>query len=105
MWATATRKKYTKYGPDSRQSTRKEHNALHQLRRTDHDREGMFHQQCYTIFGRSGITIGDKVFIDPKVNLITINHAPDLENRNTTYSRPIVIKDKAWIDINSTILP
>lgn len=66
---------------------------------------GCFIQQCCTFFGRGGITIGDKVFIGPKVNLITINHAPNPDNRSATYGRPIVIEDKAWIGINSTILP
>lgn len=64
-----------------------------------------FIQQCCTFFGRGGITIGDKVFIGPKVNLITINHDPDPENRSATYGRPIVIEDKVWIGINSTVLP
>ena len=54
---------------------------------------------------RGGITIGDDVFIGPKVNLITINHDPDPDNRSATYGRPIVIEDKVWIGINSTILP
>lgn len=66
---------------------------------------GCFIQQCCTFFGRSGITIGDDVFIGPKVNLITINHDPDPDNRSATYGRPIVIEDKVWIGINSTILP
>lgn len=66
---------------------------------------GCFIQQCCTFFGRGGITIGDEVFIGPKVNLITINHAPNPDNRSATYGRPIVIEDKAWIGINSTILP
>ena len=57
------------------------------------------------LFGRGGITIGDEVFIGPKVNLITINHDPDPENRSATYGRPITIEDKVWIGINSTVLP
>lgn len=64
-----------------------------------------FIQQCCTFFGRGGITIGDDVFIGPKVNLITINHDPNPENRSATYGHPIVIEDKAWIGINATILP
>ena len=64
-----------------------------------------FIQQCCTLFGRGGITIGNGVFIGPKVNLITINHDPDPNNRSATYGRPIVIEDKVWIGINSTILP
>lgn len=67
--------------------------------------KGCFIQQCCTFFGRGGITIGDEVFIGPKVNLITINHDPDPENRNATYGRPIIIEDKVWIGINSTVLP
>ena len=64
-----------------------------------------FIQQCCTFFGRGGITIGDDVFIGPKVNLITINHDPDPDNRSATYGRRIVIEDKVWIGINATILP
>ena len=64
-----------------------------------------FIQQCCTIFGSGGVTIGDDVFIGPKVNLITINHDPDPDNRSATYGRRIVIEDKVWIGINSTILP
>lgn len=45
------------------------------------------------------------MFIGPKCNLITINHDVDPENRSATYGRPIVIEDKVWIGINSTILP
>ena len=67
--------------------------------------ERCFIQQCCTFFGRGGITIGDEVFIGPKVNLITINHDPDPENRSATYGRPIIIEDKVWIGINSTVLP
>ena len=62
-------------------------------------------QQGCTFFDRGGITIGNVVFIAPKVNLITINHDSDPENRSATYGRPIVIEDKVWIGINSTILP
>ncbi len=67
--------------------------------------EGCFIQQCCTFFGRGGITIGNDVFIGPKVNLITINHDVDPDNRSATYGRPIEIADKVWIGINSTILP
>ena len=67
--------------------------------------KGCFIQQCCTFFGRGGITIGNDVFIGPKVNLITINHDVNPDNRNATYGRPVVIEDKVWIGINSTILP
>lgn len=64
-----------------------------------------FIQQCCTFFGRGGITIGNGVFIGPKCNFITINHDVNPDNRSATYGRPIVIEDKVWIGINSTILP
>lgn len=67
--------------------------------------EDCFIQQCCTFFGRGGITIGNGVFIGPKCNLITINHDVNPDNRSATYGRPIVIEDKVWIGINSTILP
>ena len=67
--------------------------------------KGCFIQQCCTFFGRGGITISNEVFIGPKVNLITINHDVNPENRNATYGRPIVIEDKVSIGINSKILP
>lgn len=67
--------------------------------------ERCFIQQCCTFFGRGGITIGNDVFIGPKVNLITINHDPDPDNRSATYGRPIVIEDKVWVGIGATILP
>ena len=52
--------------------------------------KGCFIQQCCTF---------------PKVNIITINHDSDPENRSATYGRPVVIEDKVWIGINATILP
>lgn len=62
-------------------------------------------QQCCTFFDRGGITIGDHVFLAPKVNLVTLNHDLVPENRAVTIAKPIVIEDYAWIGINSTILP
>lgn len=56
--------------------------------------KGCFIQQCCTFFGRGGISIGNDVFIGPKVNLITINHDVNPDNRSAIYGRPIVIDDK-----------
>lgn len=61
-------------------------------------------QQLCTFFDRGGITIGDNVFIGPKVNLITLNHDLSPDNRSATYCKEIVIEDNVWIGINSTIL-
>ena len=54
---------------------------------------------------QQGCTFFDRVFIAPKVNLITINHDPNPDNRSATYGKPIVIEDKVWIGIGSTVLP
>ena len=67
--------------------------------------KGCVIQQCCTFFGRCGIELGNGVFVGPKVNLITINHDPNPENRSTTYGKKIVIEDNVWIGIAATILP
>lgn len=54
---------------------------------------------------RGGITIGDRVLFDPKVNLITIGHPIDPENRRSTICAPIVIKENAWIAVGASIMP
>ena len=67
--------------------------------------KGCMIQQCCVFFDRGGITIGDRVFLAPKINLVTLNHDLKPENRNITVAKPIVIEDDVWIGINSTILP
>ena len=62
-------------------------------------------QQCCTFFDRGGITIGSGVFIAPKVNLVTLNHDQDPENRSATIAKPVVINDNVWIGIGATICP
>ena len=54
---------------------------------------------------RGGITLEDGVFIAPKVNLTTLNHDFNPENRSGTYAKPIHIKKNAGIGIAATILP
>lgn len=54
---------------------------------------------------RGGITIEDGVLIGPKVNLTTLNHDFNPENRSATQVKSIHIKKNAWIGIGSTILP
>ena len=69
------------------------------------------HEYMGKILGKpleESTTVLPPLYIDygkPKVNLITINHDPDPENRSATYGRPIIIEDKVWIGINSTVLP
>ncbi|MDE6660453.1 MAG: sugar O-acetyltransferase [Anaeroplasmataceae bacterium] len=62
-------------------------------------------QQGCTFFDRGGITIGDDVFIAPKVNLITLNHIMNPYERSTTIAKPIKIGNRVWIGIAATILP
>lgn len=62
-------------------------------------------QQLCTFMDRGGITLEDGVFIAPKVNLTTLNHDFNPENRSATIAKPIVIKKNAWIGIGATILP
>ena len=61
-------------------------------------------QQGCTFMDRGGITIGDNVFIAPKVNLVTLNHSLDPKLRSATIAKPIIIEDGVWIGINATIL-
>lgn len=67
--------------------------------------KGVVIQQLCTFMDRGGITLEDGVFIAPKVNLTTLNHDFDPENRSGTYAKPIHIKKNAWIGIAATILP
>lgn len=67
--------------------------------------KNFFMNQACTFMDRGGITIGDDVFIAPKVCLTTINHDFNPYNRQATFCKPIVIKDRVWIGINVTICP
>lgn len=67
--------------------------------------ENFFMNSACTFMDRGGITIGDDVFIAPKVCLTIINHDFNPYNRKATFTKPIVIKDRVWIGINATICP
>ena len=66
--------------------------------------ENVWVQQGCTFFDRGGITIGNDVFIAPKVNLITLNHTVNPYDRSTTICKPIKIGDRVWIGIAATVL-
>ena len=57
-----------------------------------------------TLMDRGGITIGDGSFLGPNVQLITINHLRDPEQRVTTVSKPIRIGERVWIGAGATVL-
>ncbi len=67
--------------------------------------KNFFMNQACTFMDRGGITIGDDVFIAPKVCLTTINHDFNPYNRRATFCKPIVIGNRVWIGINVTICP
>jgi acetyltransferase-like isoleucine patch superfamily enzyme len=52
-----------------------------------------------------GITIEDHVLIGPRVNLVTENHPADPTQRRSLMTKPILIKQNAWIGANAIILP
>lgn len=58
-----------------------------------------------TFMDRGGIIIEDKALIGPNVSLITENHPENPVDRHYVYSKPILIKEGAWLGANSTILP
>jgi acetyltransferase-like isoleucine patch superfamily enzyme len=67
--------------------------------------KNVFVNHACTFMDRGGITLEDNVLIGPKVNLITTNHPLEPSLRKSTYSKPILIKEKAWIGANATVMP
>lgn len=59
-----------------------------------------------TILDTNKVTIGKDVFIAPGVVISAATHPLDAERRVTRHfqSHPIMIKDRAWIGANATIL-
>ena len=65
----------------------------------------VFINHACSFLDMGGITIEDHVLIGPKVNLITENHPLAPDDRRALITKPIVIKNKAWIGAGATILP
>ncbi|TKB50689.1 sugar O-acetyltransferase [Ferrimonas sediminicola] len=59
------------------------------------------------ILDHGGVTIGDQVFIGPKVQIYTVNHALEAAARVAGEERaqPVVIGDRVWIGGGVIILP
>jgi len=71
--------------------------------RTTFGRDVFVNQGC-TFMDGGGITIGDRVMIGPKVNLITGGHPlPLAERREHTTMAPVVIEEDAWIGAAATV--
>lgn len=67
--------------------------------------KNVFINHSCSFLDMGGITIEDEVLIGPKVNLITENHPLDPHDRKALLTKPIIIKRRAWIGANATILP
>ena len=67
--------------------------------------KNVFVNTCCTFMDRAGITLEDRVLIAPKVNLITTGHPIEPEIRRDTISKPIVIKENAWLGIGASVMP
>ncbi|MCI9576726.1 MAG: sugar O-acetyltransferase [Clostridiales bacterium] len=65
----------------------------------------VFINHCCEFMDRGGITIEDDVFIGPKVNLITINHAINPYERHVTICKPIHICKRVWIGAGVNVMP
>lgn len=66
--------------------------------------KNVFVNTCCTFMDRGGITLEDRVLIAPKVNLITTGHPLEPEVRRDTISKPIVVKENAWIGIGASVM-
>jgi len=67
--------------------------------------KNVFINHACSFLDMGGITIEDGALIGPRVNLITENHSLDPDQRSTLLTKPIRIKQKAWIGAGATILP
>ncbi len=67
--------------------------------------KNVFINHACTFMDRGGITLGDNVFIAPKVCLITENHGIAPSARRTLTSKPVVLCDNVWVGAGAIILP
>lgn len=67
--------------------------------------KNVFINHACSFLDMGGITIEDEVLIGPRVNLVTENHPLDPNDRRTLTTKPIKVKQKAWIGAGATILP
>lgn len=65
----------------------------------------VFINHACSFLDMGGITIEDHVLIGPRVNLVTENHPLDPADRSALITKPIVIRQNAWIGAAATILP
>jgi acetyltransferase-like isoleucine patch superfamily enzyme len=67
--------------------------------------KNVFINHACSFLDMGGITIEDGVLIGPRVNLVTENHPQNPDERGALLTKPIRIRQKAWIGAGATILP
>jgi acetyltransferase-like isoleucine patch superfamily enzyme len=67
--------------------------------------KNVFINHACSFLDMGGITIEDGALIGPRVNLVTENHPLSPNERSSLLTRPIRIRQKAWIGAGATILP
>lgn len=67
--------------------------------------KNVFINHACSFLDMGGIVIEDHVLIGPRVNLVTENHPLDPPDRRALITKPITIKQNAWIGAGATILP
>ena len=67
--------------------------------------KNVFVNHACTFMDRGGITVGDDVFIGPRVCLITENHGIEPPLRRTLTSKAIRIERGVWIGAGVIVLP
>ena len=67
--------------------------------------KNVFINHACSFLDMGGITIEDGVLIGPRVNLVTENHPLNAVERSALLTKPIRIKQKAWIGAGATVLP
>ena len=67
--------------------------------------KNVFINHACSFLDMGGITIEDDVLIAPKVNIITENHPVNPSDRKVLVTKPVTIKNNAWIGTGATILP
>ena len=67
--------------------------------------KNVFINHACTFMDRGGITLGDNVFIGPKVCLITENHGILPSERRILTSKPVTLCNNVWVGAGAIILP
>jgi acetyltransferase-like isoleucine patch superfamily enzyme len=67
--------------------------------------KNVFINHACSFLDMGGITIEDNVLIGPRVNLVTENHPLHPDQRSALLTKPIRIKQNAWIGAGATVLP